>query len=54
MTSKHHTEDYKLTAVLHYLENKNTTNLREVCDIFKCKYQSLFRWVRQYENTPHL
>ena len=33
---KHHTEDYKETAVKYYLENKE--DMRDTCDIFKCNF----------------
>jgi transposase-like protein len=36
---KQHTEDYKLSAVKYYL--KNNKNMRETCEIFECKFQSL-------------
>ena len=49
-----HSEDYKMTAVIYYLENKEETNLRAVCDIFSCKFQSLYRWIKKYENTGEL
>jgi len=45
--SKHHTEDYKLSAVLYYLSHDN--NLRDTCEIFNCKFQSLARWIERYE-----
>ena len=32
--TRHHTEDYKLSAVKYYLENKTT--MRDTCEIFKC------------------
>ena len=38
---KHHTEDYKETAVKYYLKNKE--DMRNTCKIFKCKFQSLAR-----------
>ena len=50
----HHSEDYKMSAVVYYLENKDDTNLRETCDIFNCKFQSLYRWVKKYEETGEL
>ena len=40
---EHHSEDYKLSAVLYYIENKDESNLRETCDIFKCK-DVLIEW----------
>ena len=34
--TKHHSEDYKISAVQYYLDNKTTyTN---VCKIFKCVF----------------
>ena len=45
--SKHHTEDYKLSAVLYYLSHDK--NLRDTCEIFNCKFQSLARWIERYE-----
>ena len=36
--SKHHTEDYKLSAVKYYLDND--IDMRETCEIFKCSYVS--------------
>lgn len=41
MTSKHKSEDYKLSAVEYYLvSNKSQIN---VCKIFKCSPRSLMR-----------
>jgi transposase len=45
--SKHHTEDYKLSAVLYYLSHDK--NLRDTCEIFNCNFQSLARWIERYE-----
>jgi hypothetical protein len=33
-SSKHKSEDYKITAVKYYLEND--TNYTKTCEIFKC------------------
>jgi transposase-like protein len=44
---KHHSGDYKLTAVKYYLEHNE--DMRDTCHIFKCKYQSLSRWVKIYK-----
>ena len=44
---KHHTEDYKETAVKYYLENKE--DMRNTCKIFKCKFQSLARWIKNLQ-----
>jgi hypothetical protein len=35
--NKQHTEDYKLSAIKFYLENKENMTQQQVCDIFKCK-----------------
>jgi hypothetical protein len=39
---KQHSDDYKLSAVMYYINHNE--DLRDTCDIFKCKYQSLHRW----------
>ena len=49
---KHHTEDYKLSAVQYYLKHNN--NMRNTCEIFECKYQSLARWVKTYKKNKTL
>ena len=46
MTSKHKSEDYKLSAVEYYLTEDKSPD--EVCKIFKCFTQSLLRWVDKY------
>ena len=46
---KQHTEDYKLTAVKYYLDHNE--DMRDTCEIFNCKFQSLARWVKTYKNT---
>ena len=33
--NKHKTEDYKLSAVKHYLKNK--ISMEQACEIFECK-----------------
>ena len=43
---KHKTEDYKLIAVLYYLENEATYS--KTCEIFKCSERSLKRWINRY------
>ena len=45
---KQHTEDYKETAVKYYLENNE--DMWNTCKIFKCKFQSLARWIKTYKN----
>ena len=47
--SKHHTEDYKLSAVKYYLDND--IDMRETCEIFRCSYVSLYRWIKRYEKS---
>ena len=44
---KHHSEDYKVSAVKHYL-NK-TKNLTKTCNEFDCSRISLKRWVDKYK-----
>lgn len=46
---KHHSNDYKITAVKHYL-NK-TLNYTKTCKEFDCSRISLSRWVKQYKNN---
>jgi transposase-like protein len=43
---KHHTEDYKLSAVKHALR---TDNQVETCEVFDCKRTSLQRWLKLYD-----
>ena len=50
--SKHHTEDYKITAVKYYLKNKLSMN--KVCKIFDCKKQSLSRWIKRYQEDKSI
>lgn len=50
--SKHHSIDYKLSAVKYYLDTNES--LSEVCDIFNCSKASLARWVDKYENNNNL
>ena len=45
---KHHTEDYKLSAVRYALR---TDNQVETCEVFDCKRKSLQDWLRLYEAT---
>ncbi len=45
--TKHKGEDYKLSAVKYFLENKDTQE--NTCKIFKCSVRSLFRWIKRYE-----
>ena len=43
MSSKHKSEDYKLSVAKYYLRANKTQ--KEVCDIFGCSPRSLMRWV---------
>jgi transposase len=43
--SKHHSDDYKITAVKYYLKHES---YRETCEIFDCSKSSLQRWVERY------
>lgn len=48
---KHHTEDYKLSAVRHFIKIRNQ---RETCRIFDCKRRSLMRWVEKYNTNNEI
>jgi transposase len=48
MTSKHKSEDYKISAVEYYLVGDESQI--EVCRIFKCSPRSLMRWLEKYNN----
>lgn len=50
--SKHKTEDYKLSAVKYYLNNN--VSLDDICEIFDCLKQSLYRWVKRYEELEEI
>ena len=45
-------DDYKLSAVKYYLNNKDTMN--NVCNIFDCKKPSLHRWIHRYKTQKNL
>ena len=49
---KHHSEDYKITAVKHYV-NKSK-NLSKTCKIFECSRISLKRWVNRYKKDKSI
>jgi len=49
---KQHTEDYKKTAVKYYLEHNE--DMRNTCEIFNCKFQSLSRWINQYKKQGNV
>jgi transposase len=44
----HKSEDFKLSAVKHYLKIKNQT---ETCRVFGCSERSLMRWVKKFKIT---
>ena len=46
MSSKHKSEDYKITAVKYFIKANKTQE--EVCKIFECSPRSLMRWVERY------
>ena len=46
----HKSEDYKISAVKYYLNNKES-NIRKTCKIFDCKKSTLQRWVKRYETS---
>ena len=45
---KHHSNDYKLSAVKYYNKIKS---IRKTCIIFNCSKSSLQRWIIKYKNT---
>lgn len=49
----HKSEDYKISAVKYYLENKQVS-MDDVCEIFKCSKTSLKRWIDNYEKNNNL
>ena len=44
----HKSEDYKISAVKYYLNNKD--NIRKTCKIFDCKKSTLQRWIQNELN----
>jgi transposase len=46
MTTKHKTEDYKISAIEYFLISDESQT--DVCKIFKCSPRSLLRWVKRY------
>ena len=50
--TKHKSEDYKLSAVKYFLENKDTQE--NTCKIFKCSVRCLFRWIKRYEEEKEI
>jgi transposase-like protein len=47
----HHSNDFKLSAVNHYLKNDNYLQTSE---LFNCKRTSLMRWVKRYNETGNV
>ena len=52
MSSKHKSEDYKLSVVKYYLRANKTQE--EVCKIFECSPRSLMRWVERYDKEKSI
>jgi hypothetical protein len=50
--TKHKSEDYKLSAVKYFLENKDTQE--NTCKIFKCSVRSLLRWTKRYKKEKEI
>lgn len=50
--TKHKSEDYKLSAVKYFLENKDTKE--NTCKIFKCSVRSLLRWTNRYKEEKEI
>ena len=52
MSAPHKSEDYKLSAVKHYLTSGKSQE--EICDIFKCSARSLMRWVDRFQTEKSM
>lgn len=52
MSSKHKSEDYKLSAVRYFLVGDESQT--EVCKIFRCSPRSLMRWIEKYEKDGEI
>ena len=48
----HKSEDYKITAVKYFLENKSS--YVNTCKIFKCSERSLKRWIGKYKTKYNI
>ena len=48
---KHHSEDYKLSAVKYYLKINNQI---KTCEIFKCSERNLMRWTDKYKKSGEI
>ena len=49
---KHHSGDYKIAAIKHYLYKTN--NLTQTCKEFQCSRISLKRWIEKYKETGQI
>jgi len=47
-----HTDDYKNSVVKYYLEHNE--DMRNTCEIFNCKFQSLARWIDRYKHQGNI
>ena len=54
MSLKQHTEDFKLSAVEYYLDNRGENTIQDTCNIFNCSQRSLERWINRYLNSGEL
>ena len=45
--SKNKCEDYKISAIKYYINN-------DVCEIFDCPKQFLYRWVKRYKELEKI
>jgi transposase-like protein len=44
---KHHSSNYKESAIRYY---KKCKNLRKTCKIYECKKSTLERWIKRYDS----
>lgn len=52
--SAHKSEDYKLSVINYYLQNKTKYSMEYVCEIFGCKKQTLSDWLNKYNDTNNI
>jgi transposase-like protein len=52
MPNNHKSEDYKISAVQYYLNNKD--GYKKTCKIFGCKRSTLRGWINKYKHTKTL
>ncbi len=50
--TKHKSYFYKLSTVKYYLNNH--VSLDDVCLIFDCPKQSIYRWIKRYEELEEI